>query len=141
MQIVVVCTGNIIRSPALAGIMQAHRPEHEWLSAAVGRKAVAGQRMRKPMREIMHAAGYGDYADAHRSRLLQDLGGRPDLIIGVAPKHLKRLEELAPDVPRILTQPAIIDPVRGGPELYLQTWKQLRQAACWLDNELPGECE
>lgn len=116
--------------------MQQRRPENDWLSAAVGKRAFSGLKMRKQMRELMREYGLGDRADAHRSRLLTGMSERPDLLVGVAPVHMKRLQELAPEVPRIMTQPAIIDPVRGGPELYETAWMQILQAADWLDEQL-----
>jgi len=139
LSVMVVCTGNIIRSPALACALVRRRPDLEVRSAAVGRNAKPGLRMKKPMREILEREGWGGYAHKHRSMLLSDWLAEEefDLIVGVTPVHMKRLAELAPGVPRILTEPTVKDPVRGGPAEYEEAWSQILRAAEWLDSRLP----
>jgi protein-tyrosine-phosphatase len=136
MKVIVVCTGNVARSPALACLLQAGRQDMEVGSAAVGHRAVSGLRMRKPMRDIMAWYGYATYADLHRSRLLADCD-RPDLIIAVAPVHMKRLEEIAPGIPRLLCDPVIPDPAFGNRTAYEHAWDCIVDAAGTLMCELP----
>lgn len=128
-RIVVVCTGNIARSPALAAVLGKRCDDLDVSSAAVGRKAVAGLPMKRRMREILAREGLGVEAEGHRSKLLTELEWTPDLLIAVAPVHMSRLAEILPDVPRILCEPPIPDPAFGGPEAYEIAWHLIQQAA------------
>lgn len=111
-------------------------PDIEFESAAIGKRTTGGERMRPHMRRLMTEAGWGAYAEAHRSRRFADLVLRPDLVVGCTPTHIWKLQEAAPDVPALLTVPVISDPVFGGSEAYARTWEELLQAADWLAREL-----
>ena len=132
-----VCTGNIIRSAALGILLQHRRPDLEVESAGVGVNAKNGLTMRKRMRGLMHQAGYGIQADAHRSRRWDSLRGTADLAVGVAPVHMKRLAEIAPGVKAIMTPEPIFDPIFGADESYLLAWEMITEAADWLASEIP----
>lgn len=136
MLVVVVCTGNVVRSPALAQLMRMRLPDIEFDSAAVGKNAREGERMRPRMRKLLTDAGYGTYAELHRSRRLQDLAVRPDLLVACAPVHVQRITEIDYDAHVWLADPVISDPVYGGEEAYLRTWSEIRRAADWLAREL-----
>lgn len=137
MRIVVVCTGNVARSPALAWMLHLRRPDLQVDSAAVGERAVAGRPMAKRMRDLLYMTGEeaGMYAMGHRSKLLAD-AGKPDLIIATAPVHMRRLEILAPATARLLCSPVIADPAFGGEAAYGKAWSQLTEnadkLAAWL---------
>lgn len=137
MRVVVVCTGNVARSPALKILLAANRPDLQVESAGMGHGAVNGLLMRKHMREILAEAGYGPEAAAHRSRRWDAVDGVPDLAVGVAPVHMQRLAEAAPDVPRLLTRPAVKDPAYGDRGTYLVAWEQIMDAARWLAEVIP----
>jgi protein-tyrosine phosphatase len=127
-RIVVVCTGNVARSPALAAVLQMRRADLDVSSAAVGRKAVAGLPMKRPMREILEREGYGD-ASPHRSRLLAELEWEPDLVVCCAPVHMGRVKEILPGVPSTLCSPVVPDPAFGGIEAYERSWGLIQAAA------------
>lgn len=126
---VVVCTGNVARSPALAAVLQKRFPRDQISSAAVGRKAVAGLPVKRPMREIMQREGLGWYAERHRSTLLAELEWEPDLIVCCAAVHMTRVKEICPGVPRTLCDPVIPDPAFGGVEGYERAWELIQAAA------------
>jgi protein-tyrosine-phosphatase len=128
-RVTVVCTGNVARSPALAAVLQRRFPRSEITSAAVGRKAVAGAVMKRPMREILEREGLGWHAEHHRSRLLGELEWDPDLVICCAPVHMQRAAEILPGVPRMLCEPVIPDPAFGGAEAYERAWELIKAAA------------
>jgi protein-tyrosine-phosphatase len=92
------------------------------------------------MRELLYmfSEDAGFYAKVHRSKLLADAES-PDLIIATAPVHMRRLEVLAPDVPRMLCSPVIADPAFGGEEAYGKAWSQIcenaEKMAGWLREE------
>lgn len=128
-RVVVVCTGNVARSPALAAVLQLARPGMEVSSAAVGRKAAAGAPMKRRMRDIMLREGLEAVAVLHRSRLLGELEFTPDLVVCCAPVHMERVREILPGVPRTLCSPVIPDPAFGGPEAYEAAWSLIQAAA------------
>lgn len=128
LRVIVVCTGNVARSPALAAILQLRNFSTDFSSAAVGRKALAGLPVKQQMRKILEREGYGD-ASPHRSRLLTELEWTPDVVVCCAPVHLKRTREILPDVPQLLCQPVIPDPAFGGPEAYEVAWQLMLRAS------------
>jgi protein-tyrosine phosphatase len=130
LRVAVVCTGNVARSPALAAILQRKYAGDGILieSAAVGRKAVTGQPVKRAMRQILLREGYAEAAE-HRSVLLGELSWTPDIVVGVARVHAERIAEIMPDVRSLLCDPLIPDPAFGGNEGYEQTWQLLQQAA------------
>lgn len=130
MKVIVVCTGNVARSPALAHILQEKYPRHTFDSAAVGVRALPGRVMARPMRQILTEEGFGDYAEAHRSQLLADVMDRNyELAVACTPIHVKHLHRIAPDLTSVLCQPVIHDPAFHGEERYRACWELILQAA------------
>lgn len=140
MRVVIVCTGNVARSPALACLLRLHRPDLTVDSAGVGVNAKAGLRMKRHMRELLSDNVEGsprwDAAESHRSVRWDMLEGDVDIAVGVVPVHIERLKILAPNVKRVLTIPRIKDPAYGGLEAYLLAWEQIKLAAEMLADEL-----
>lgn len=136
-RVMVVCTGNVARSPALATLLAYARPDLTVTSAAVGARAQPGRRMARPMRELLTDHGHGYAAAQHRSHLF-DPADPPDIAIAVAPVHVRRLHKLAPDVPVIRTT-HIPDPAFGGPPAYHRVWPLLVAAAAELAVALPHD--
>jgi protein-tyrosine-phosphatase len=128
MNVTVVCTGNVARSPAMARVLMEMCPQHTFYSAAVGARALPGRVMACPMREILVQHGFGEYAKAHRSKLFADRTEDPDLVIACAPVHMKHLERIAPDVKRLLSNPIIFDPAFRSNE-YKACWDLIIRAA------------
>lgn len=125
MNVTVVCTGNVARSPALAMLLQKLRPDLHVTSAAVGRKAVDGRCCAKPMRQLLaEHAGLNDAASAHRSRRY-DPADRPDLVICCAKVHAERLRDIDTTVPFLMCYPLIPDPAFGGPAAYIAAFPKI----------------
>lgn len=141
MRVVVVCTGNVARSPVLGGLLWLTRPDLRVETAAVGVKARSGLRMKKPMRELLLEQGLAtkQFTEEFRSLRWEELDdpSEIDLAIGVAPVHIKRLAEIAPSVPRMLTTPVIKDPAYGSRDGYLLALTNIRLAVQWLAREIP----
>jgi protein-tyrosine-phosphatase len=127
-RVVVVCTGNVARSPALAAVLQARRPDLDVSSAAVGRRAVVGAPVKRAMRDILIREGFTEAAEG-RSRLLAELEWEPDLIVCCAAVHMERAKEILYGVPRTLCDPVIPDPAFGGTEAYEAAWGLIQAAA------------
>jgi protein-tyrosine-phosphatase len=96
--------------------------------------------MRRRMSEFLLEAGYGEYAAAHRSRRWEQVAEPDgiDLVIGVAPVHMRRLAEIAPGMRSMMTQERITDPVFGNQADYLLAWEQIMDAARWLAEVIPS---
>lgn len=139
--VVVVCTGNVARSPALGTLLAEERPDLRVTSAAVGAKAAAGRRMARPMRELMTGAGYGAVAQAHRSRLLADVlaAEHVDLVVCCAEVHVKRLALIPGAPPFVPVKPPLPDPAFGGQAAYERVFPMIRRAAAYLGFAIPPD--
>lgn len=134
MRVLVVCTGNVARSPALHCLLATQRPDLQVTSAGVGSRARAGRRMARPMRDILTRLGFGEFATAHRSTPIWE-AEPADLIVTVAPVHARRLDALGIRTPHLAVGP-IADPAFGGVEAYREVWPEIIRAADWLAREL-----
>ena len=135
MRVTIVCTGNVARSPALAALLAARRPDLDVTSAAVGLRAKPGRRMARPMRDRLTAAGHADAAEQHRSALLAP--DPADVVVAVAPIHSRRLADSGYPGAVLALDPAIPDPAFGGEAAYETVWPMLVGAADYLSTLLP----
>jgi protein-tyrosine-phosphatase len=126
--VVVLCTGNVARSPALAALLHRSRPDLKVLSAAIGVNAKNGRLVARPMRNLLTRHGLGDAAQ-HRSQRWDDLLRvvKPNYVVAVAQVHLHRLS--AEWRERALYVGPIPDPAFGGEEAYERVWPMLEEAA------------
>ena len=138
MRVVIVCTGNVARSPALALLLSDLRPDLDVSSAAVGLKAKQGRRCARNMRLLLAEAGHVEAAENHRSRLYIDLPERPDVVVACAPIHVKRLAAVDPEANVMECSPPIPDPAFGGMDSYLSAWPLLVKAAHHFAHIIPG---
>ncbi|PWH06150.1 hypothetical protein DEO23_10110 [Brachybacterium endophyticum] len=102
-RILVVCTGNVIRSPFAAALMQASFDAHLPGRVEVGSAGTAsrrGQPVDGWTREELEGRGLD--ASAHRSRMLTapDLRAA-DLVLGMTEQHTRAALELAPSGLRV----------------------------------------
>jgi protein-tyrosine-phosphatase len=135
--VVVVCTGNIARGPALAMLLQGLRPDLQVYSAAVGLKAKRGLRIPSPMRAKLAAAGFGDAAEAHRSKLLEDVPTSANTVfVATAPIHVKRLAALGLNGETKVYTLKIADPVWEGKDGYDKVYPVIEQEAVNLASTL-----
>ncbi|MEA1081427.1 low molecular weight protein-tyrosine-phosphatase [Marinobacter qingdaonensis] len=96
--ILIVCVGNICRSPMAEYLMRArlaHRSDKSVSSAGIG--ALVGEPADLTAQAIL--AEHGIDAKDHRARqVTTDTLAGADLILAMEDKHLKRLHELAPEI-------------------------------------------
>lgn len=96
--ILVVCVGNICRSPMAEYLLRhklSHKPDMTIESAGIG--ALVGKPADPTAVELL--AEQGIDASAHRARqVTAGMLARADLILAMESKHLKHLYELAPQI-------------------------------------------
>lgn len=98
-RILVVCCGNVCRSPFAAGALQRHLDRSEWQVLSAGTHAAEG----KPVTELMRAAAaeYGIDLSAQRSRkVTRSLLRTSELVITMSQRQAEKLLELEPAVQR-----------------------------------------
>jgi protein-tyrosine phosphatase len=95
--VLVVCTGNICRSPAIERLLAARVPDVSFASA--GTYAVVGHPMSEPMAALVEAAGASAAGFAAR-RLTAALLSEADLVITATREHRAAVVELAPALVR-----------------------------------------
>ncbi|RMH18861.1 MAG: low molecular weight phosphotyrosine protein phosphatase [Gammaproteobacteria bacterium] len=94
-RILVVCIGNICRSPAAEAMLR-HRlsPDHEVSSAGIA--ALVDHAAFAPIVELMRQRGLD--LSGHRARqLTREMTARSDLILVMEKKHVNEIHALAPE--------------------------------------------
>jgi len=138
-RILVVCTGNVARSPAMEILLRHYRPDLRVTSAAVGERARDGRPMARPMRTRMAQLGLATAAARHRSRTFATAlrsGDNPQLVLAMASNHVARLEALQFDDAPVRMIGPIADPAFGGEPAYDRALQQLLVAVSELAAEL-----
>jgi protein-tyrosine phosphatase len=91
--LLVVCTGNICRSPVAEAMLRASMPERRVESAGLG--ALVGQGVEATARELAEADGLN--VDAHEARQLsQDMLQNAELILVMSEGQRRAIGEMAP---------------------------------------------
>lgn len=133
-QILVVCTGNICRSPAAAGLLAAHM-ERDVTSA--GTHALLGHRA--DARTLRLAERRGISLSGHRSRqLTHQMCHQSDLILVMEKGHIDYIASLAPEargktllLGHWLDRVEIADPWQKNDVCFEQIFDQIEHAV-WL---------
>lgn len=135
--VLVVCTGNVARSPAIAILLQRARPDLHVISAALGSKATAGRRMARPMRLLLTLAGLGAEAEAHRSQLVTD-EMMEQYFCAIAPTrtHVVRLRQRG-FAGVIWEFERVPDPAFGGVPAYDEVWPIINRVAANAARVIP----
>lgn len=131
-RILVVCVGNICRSPLAEQLLQAACPDKQVSSA--GLAAVVGSDVHPMTREV--AETHGVSLREHQARqLTRDMCREADVILVMEAGHREAVFKLCPEVRGktfLLAQgqdPAdIIDPFRRAPEFFTLVHQQIVQA-------------
>lgn len=90
MMVLILCHGNLNRSPAAEVILRRLRPELEVVSA--GLKTRGGLRVAKKMRDALRRAGYGEPETRSRPAT-RELVDRADVVLYMDDGNLRRLLE------------------------------------------------
>lgn len=98
-RILVVCYGNVCRSPFAAGALRRHLDSGEWQVLSAGTNAAEG----KPATDLMRvaAARYGvDLSEERSQKVTSSLLRTADLVITMSQRQTEKLLELEPSVRR-----------------------------------------
>lgn len=139
--ILVVCEGNICRSPTAAALLR--RDTGNRVGSA-GIAALTGNDMDPTARAV--AEQHGLRCPPHRARMLSvELCSQVDLILVMEHRQREYIGRLAPEVSgktllfgKWLEEREIPDPYRRSPEAYEQVYRILEQAAAAWAEKLRG---
>ena len=140
-RILVVCVGNICRSPTAEFMLKAALPHKHISSAGLG--ALVGHDMDKQARAV--AEHQGLYCPTHVARqLTRDLCHEADLILVMEQRHREGVAQLCPEVRGKVfllghsksspnKSPDIADPYRKSDTFFESTYEQLHHACqAWV---------
>lgn len=136
--ILVVCTGNICRSPIGERFLQKAFPNKKIRSAGTG--ALVGHEADESAYKI--AQEHNISLDGHKGvQFTSSLGRQFDLILVMEKSHLEQVSKLAPEVRgktmlfgHWLNQKEIPDPYRKSEEAFASVYNLIEQAAqCWIE--------
>lgn len=141
-EVLVVCTGNLCRSPMAEGLLRAHLERRDVVAtvSSAGSMAWAAP---LPTEAVSVMAALGIDISQHRPRALEaPLIERADLVLGMTRDHVARVRALAPDaadraflVAELVRLGERVGPRRPGEEA--RTWLR-RVAAARPDAPVPG---
>lgn len=135
MRVLVVCSGNICRSPLAAAAMRRHVEGHDIEVTSAGTIAETGRPATPTMQSV--AAEHGLDLEDHRSAPLDGVEP-PDLIFGMDAGHLVAARRAFPDIGatriRLLDHPHDVpDPYGRGIDAYRESARQILSAIERLD--------
>ncbi|WKE66795.1 low molecular weight phosphotyrosine protein phosphatase [Gallaecimonas kandeliae] len=140
--ILVVCVGNICRSPTAEMLLQLALPGKKVHSAGI--KAMVGNDMDKQARTVTEAHGY--LFPIHSARQLdRSLCRGADLILVMEPGHREALAQMAPEalgktflLGKWIGDKAIPDPYRRSSEAFEQVFLLINEAVnAWQRKLMP----
>lgn len=138
--ILVICVGNICRSPTAEYVLKeklANKPGVNVSSAGLG--ALVNKPVDPTALAIMQEHGID--ASAHRARqVTTDMLAGADLVLAMEPKHLDQLHKMAPQIRgrafllgKWLDDRSVPDPYRQQRPAFEHAWKLIEQATdAWL---------
>ena len=150
-KVLMVCTGNICRSPIAEGLLSHYLPEN--LKSAVevrsaGTHALHGNQADKNAIRAMHQIGI-DIAGHRARQISREIARRSDLVLTMEAEHTRRIKGLLKwgDHPRRISEfnpkepiHDIADPYGGPVEAFDQCIRTLRPSIkgviMWLGNNL-----
>ncbi len=141
--VLVVCVGNICRSPAGERLLARACPSLRVESAGIN--ALEGHAADKTMRAVTAASGLS--LEGHIARqFTADLAAGFDLILALEKGHIRVITDLAPAASgktmllgQWLAQQEIADPYRKSPEFHQIVFEQITEAAAAWASRLGGK--
>ena len=138
-RVLVVCAGNVCRSPLAEAMLRRALPAKQVSSAGLG--ALVGQNVDPTARELAEADGLN--VSAHRARQLSSgMLAEADLVLVMSPGQRRAVGDLAPEAlgktmllgKWLLDEPEIPDPYRKSREAFEHVYSLLKEATkAWAD--------
>jgi protein-tyrosine phosphatase len=129
--LLIVCVGNICRSPAVEKLLKQQLPSKNISSAGLG--AVVGHGIDKQMRRLLEADGVSDLEHSAR-QFTRDMAASADLIIVMEHGHKQAVAEIAPEAAgktMLLGKwdgdEELADPYRKSDEFFQATYEDLNR--------------
>ena len=94
--ILVVCVGNICRSPMAEAMLQQSLQHKDIKISSAGIGALVGKPMDETALEVLRANG-GDHPNHSAQQLTRELLHKNDLILTMEPRHVHDILEMAPE--------------------------------------------
>ena len=143
--ILVVCMGNICRSPTAERILQKKLPNHRISSAGIN--ALAGKDA--DFQAIKTALKHGVIVAGHTARqLTPQMCDEADLILVMEPAHIDMVADIQPSarskaflLAQWLPKKNIPDPFKQSSEMFEAVFLQIEQAADTWADKLSGRAE
>jgi len=143
--ILVVCMGNICRSPTAERILQKKLPNHRISSAGIN--ALAGKDA--DFQAIKTALKHGVIVAGHTARqLTPQMCDEADLILVMEPAHIDMVADIQPSarskaflLAQWLSKKNIPDPFKQSSEMFEAVFLQIEQAADTWADKLSGQAE
>lgn len=143
--ILVVCMGNICRSPTAERILQKKLPNHRISSAGIN--ALAGKDA--DFQAIKTALKHGVIVAGHTARqLTPQMCDEADLILVMEPAHIDMVADIQPSarskaflLAQWLPKKNIPDPFKQSSEMFEAVFLQIEQAADTWADKLSGQAE
>lgn len=143
--ILVVCMGNICRSPTAERILQKKLPNHRISSAGIN--ALAGKDA--DFQAIKTALKHGVIVAGHTARqLTPQMCDEADLILVMEPTHIDMVADIQPSarskaflLAQWLPKKNIPDPFKQSSEMFEAVFLQIEQAADTWADKLSGQAE
>ncbi|MBW3138230.1 low molecular weight phosphotyrosine protein phosphatase [Ferrimonas balearica] len=130
--ILVVCVGNICRSPTAEAMLKARYPDKTVHSAGVG--ALVGKPVDSKAAALLEKASL-PYQDHKARQLTAELAQQADLILVMEPGHIGAVTEIAPFargktflLGKWVQDTAIPDPYRQSEEAFVHVFELMQQA-------------
>ncbi|MFB9217290.1 arsenate reductase/protein-tyrosine-phosphatase family protein [Vibrio sinaloensis] len=141
--ILVVCVGNICRSPTGAALLESKLPHIRIASAGVATEKSGLQGKPADMLAQQVALDFGLDLSNHRAQQLdQNLAQQFDLILVMEPEHINLVAEICPEARHKTLlfgqwgEGSIIDPFSQRREFFEKTYNLISKASCSWANRL-----
>lgn len=138
--ILVVCVGNICRSPMAESILHHQLQEQGFTVSSAGLGALIDHAMDKTALKVLRDNGY-DWSNHKARQITPKLISNNDLILVMEKKHLNAVSEMAPQargktflLTHWLDKANIADPYRLSEDFFQHTYQQINDSCkAWIN--------